>query len=98
MQRNPRYNILAGETIQFLWKDVDNGSCRRIKSLCLKILPSSHSSATCYIMVTVSMWYLPTTVHNEWCARYYFRNGIESYTFQRQNPLMLQPDVHTNIS
>ena len=23
-------------------------------------------------MVNVSLWCLPTTVHNEWCARYYY--------------------------
>ena len=63
----------------------------------LKILPSSHSSATWCIMVNVSMWCLPTTVHKEWCARYYCRNDKESYTFQPQNPFILQPDVHTNI-
>ena len=63
----------------------------------LKILPSSHSTATWCIMVNVSMWCLPTTAHNEWCARYYYRNDKESYTFQRQNPFILQHDVHTNI-
>ena len=42
----------------------------------LKILPSS--SATWCIMVNVSMWCLPTTVHEEWCARYYYRNNKES--------------------
>ena len=52
----------------------------------LKILPSGHSSATWCIMVNVSMWCLPTTAHKEWCARYYYRNDKESYTFQRQNP------------
>ena len=32
----------------------------------LRILPSTHSSATWCIMVNVSMWCLPTTVHKEW--------------------------------
>ena len=64
----------------------------------LKILPSSHSTATWCIMVYVSMWFLPTTAHTEWCARYYYRNDKESYTFQRQNPFILLHDVHTNIS
>ena len=63
----------------------------------LKILPRSHSTATWCIMVNVSMWCLPTTAHKEWCARYYYRNDKESYTFQRQNPFILQHDVHTNI-
>ena len=52
----------------------------------LKILPSSHSTATWCIMVNVSMWCLPTTAHKEWCARNYYRNDKESYTFQRQTP------------
>ena len=39
-------------------------------------------------MVNVSMWCLPTTVHKEWCARYYYRNDKESYTFQQQNPFI----------
>ena len=47
----------------------------------LKILPSSHSTATWCIMVNVSMWCLPTTAHKDWCARYYYRNNKESYTF-----------------
>ena len=63
----------------------------------LKILPSSHSTATWCIMVNVSMWCLNTTAHKEWCARYYYRNDKESYTFQRQNLFILQHDVHTNI-
>ena len=63
----------------------------------LKILPSSHSTATWCIMVNVSMRCLPTTAHKEWCARYYYRNDKISYTFQRQNPFILQHDVHTNI-
>ena len=63
----------------------------------LKILPSSHSTANWCIMVNVSMWCLPTTAHKEWCVRYYYRNDKESYTFQRQNPFILQHDVHTNI-
>ena len=45
-------------------------------------------------MVNVSMWCLPTTVHKEWCARYYYRNDIESYTFQQQNPFILKHDIH----
>ena len=49
------------------------------------------------IMVNVSMWCLPTTAHKEWCARYYYRNDKESYTFQRQNPFILQHDVYTHI-
>ena len=65
----------------------------------LKILPSSHSSATWCIRVNVSnMWCLPITVHKEWCARYYNRNDKESCTFQRHNPFILQHDVHSNIS
>ena len=63
----------------------------------LKILPSSHSTATWCIMVNVSMWCLPTTAHKESCARYYYRNDKESYTFQRQIPFILQHDVYTNI-
>ena len=63
----------------------------------LKILPSSHSTATWCIIVNVSMWCLPTTAHKEWCARYYYRNDKETYTFHRQNPFILQHDVHTNI-
>ena len=34
-------------------------------SIGLKILPSSHSTATWCIMVNVSMWCLPTTAHKE---------------------------------
>ena len=64
----------------------------------LKILPGSHSAATWCIMVNVSMWCLPTTAHKEWCAKYYYRNDKESYTFQRQNLFILQHGVHTNIS
>ena len=64
----------------------------------LKILPSSQSTATWCIMVNVSMWCLPTTANKEWCARYYYENDKESYTFQRQNPFILQHDVHINIS
>ena len=63
----------------------------------LKILPSSDRTATWSIMVNVSTWCLPTTAHKEWCARYYYRNDKESYTFQQQNPFILQHDVHTNI-
>ena len=63
----------------------------------LKILPNSHSTATWCIVVNVSMWRLPTTAHKEWCARYYYRNDKESYTFQGQNPCILKHDVHTNI-
>ena len=63
----------------------------------LKILPSSHSTATWCVMVNVSMWCLPTTAHKEWCARYYYRNDKESYIIQRQNPFILLHDVHTNI-
>ena len=64
----------------------------------LKILPSSHSPATKCIMVNVSMWCLPTTVYMELCAKYHYRNNKESYTFQRENPFILQHDLHTNIS
>ena len=49
-------------------------------------------------MVNVSKWCLPTYVPKEWFARYYYRNDKESYTFQWQNPFILQHDVQTNIS
>ena len=54
----------------------------------LKTLPSSHSSATWCIMVNVSMWCLPTTVHKEWCARYYYRTGMikKVIHFNRKTP------------
>ena len=45
----------------------------------------------------VAMWCLPTTAHKDWCARYYYRNDKESYTFERQNPFILQHDVHTKL-
>ena len=73
------------------------GTLYCIYRVTLKILQSSHSSATSCIMVNVSMWCLPTTAHKEWCARYYYRNDKESYTFQRQIPFISQHDVHTNI-
>ena len=66
-------------------------------SIGLKILPSSHSTATWCIRVNVSTWCLPTTAHKEWCAKYYYRNNKESYAFQWQKPFILQHDVHTNI-
>ena len=83
-----------------LWKRCSGSSCsfhRATPGLYLKILPSSHSTAPWCILVNVSMWCLPTTAHKEWCARYYYRNDKESYTFHRQNPFILQHDVHTNI-
>ena len=64
----------------------------------LKILPSSHSSATWCIMVNASMWCLPTTGHKEWCARYYYRNDKESHALQWGEPFILQHDVDTNIA
>ena len=59
----------------------------RIAHVGLKILPSSHSTATWCIMVNVSMWCLPTTADMEWCAKYYYRNDKESYTFHGKTPL-----------
>ena len=53
-------------------------------------------------MVTVLppgvIWRMPTTVHKEWCARYYYRNDKENHTFQQRKPLILQHDVDTDIS
>ena len=46
----------------------------------LKVLQSIHSCATWCIMVNASMWCLPTTIHKDWCARYYYRNDKESHT------------------
>ena len=37
----------------------------------LKVLPSSHSSATWCIMVNASIWCLPTNVHKERCVGFY---------------------------
>ena len=44
------------------------------------------------------MWCLPTNVHKEWCATYYYRNDKESHTFQRQKLFNLEHDIDTNIS
>ena len=37
-------------------------------------------------MANVSMWCLPANVHKEWCARYYYSNDKESYTFNGKTP------------
>ena len=40
------------------------------------------------------MWCLPTNAHKEWYDRYYYRNDKESYTFQRQNPFILNISIN----
>ena len=67
-----------------IWPDSGNtprADMAGLGSKGLKILPSSHSTATWCIMVNVSMWCLPTTAQREWCARYYYMNDKENYTF-----------------
>ena len=45
----------------------------------LNIIPSSDSSATWCIVV--SLWCLPTTAYKGWRARYYYRNDKENISF-----------------
>ena len=49
-------------------------------------------------VMNASMWCLPTNVQKEWCVGFYYRSDQESNKFQRQEPLIMQHDVDTDIS